>query len=421
MVNSKAIYMRVKQMYEQYISKPLAFLMTFGGYGRVEERASGSWVTDHKGERWLDCCSCYGALSLGHLHPKVVGAVIAQLGKMALSSKVFFSLPQALLAEQLATITPGKLQFSFFCNSGAEAVEAALKAARAARPGRPQLIAADNSFHGKLGLSLSVTGRPAYRAPFEPLIPDVLFVPFGDIECLAQMITHNVAALILEVVQGEGGIHVAPPGYLEAAQKLCQQHGVILIIDEVQTGLGRTGALFACNHFGIAPDILVLAKALGGGIMPIGACIMTKEVYQSAYGTQPTLHTSTFGGNPLACTAALATLEVLDQEQMPKQARTSGMYLFTSVQALAEEYTDLIAEVRGLGLLIGIELREECFAGKLITEMALRRIIAVYTLNQPRVIRLEPPLNISRSELDLVCTALGESLAATRQKLPTPY
>ena len=383
--------------------------MKVSGYGAVEQHASGSWVTDHLGREWLDFCSCYGAISLGHCHREVIEAVKNQLNLMGLSSKVFFNEQQADLACRLALITPHPLQYSFFCNSGTEAVEAALKAARKAT-GRQCFVTMKNSFHGKTFGALSVSGREQYKHPFEPLLSEVRVAPFGDCAALKALMDDTVAAVILELVQGEGGIHVAEYGYPEQVQEICRKHGALLIIDEVQTGLGRTGKMFACEHFDIEPDILTLAKALGGGIMPIGVCITTREVQDKAYKDEPTLHTSTFGGNPLACTAALATLRILLRDALVGQAKTSGEYLLANLHLMACDYPELIADLRGLGLLIGIEFKDESYAGMMISKMAERRVIAVYTMNQPRVIRFEPPLNVSHIDMITALNAFRESL-----------
>lgn len=380
----------------------------FGGLAGIECEAQGSWVVDDQGNRYLDFCAGYGTFSLGHRHPDVIAAVKAQLDRLPLSSKVFFSKPQAQLAELLAEITPGDLRFSFFCNSGAEAVEGALKIARAATS-RPHFVATQNAFHGKTFGALSVSGRPLYQDPFHPLLSDVRHVPFGDLEAMESAIDEETAAVIVEPIQGEGGIHVAPSGYLKGIQDRCKETGTLLIADEVQTGFGRTGALFAVDHWSVQPDIMCFAKALGGGVMPIGAYIVTPTVIK-AYKGKPLIHTSTFGGNPLACTAALAMLHVLEREELVHEAQAAGTYLMEQLRAIARMIPAVIKEVRGLGLMIGIEFTDPGYAGSVISEMGKRRVIAVYTLNQPAVIRFEPPLNISRKEIDIALTAFHEAV-----------
>ncbi len=405
----------ISRLYREYVNPDLARLMKFSGLGTVEHSAQGCLVEDVRGEQYLDFAGGYGVFNLGHSHPSVVEAVTNQLQRMALSSRVFFNKPLALLAEKLAQLSPGALRYSFFCNSGTEAVEGALKLARAAT-GRTRFLAAQDAYHGKTMGSLSVSGREKYKTFFHPLIEGCQHVPFGDLEALADALDQETAAVILEPVQGEGGIHVAPEGYLLAVQDLCRRNGTLFIADEVQSGMARTGKLFAVEHWGVEPDILVLAKALGGGVMPIGAYLATPEVFQ-AYKGRPLLHTSTFGGNPLSCSAALATLEVIEQEKLAERAAQAGQELMARLRQVAQAYPEIIAEVRGLGLMVGLELKENRFGGSVIAEMAKRRVIAVYTLNQPKVIRFEPPLTVASNQIILAVDALEEAVEATAKRL----
>lgn len=404
----------ISRLYREHLSPDLARLIKFSGLGTMEKSASGSLVCDHEGHEYLDFAGGYGVFNLGHRHPEVVAAVQAQLETLPLSARVFLNPLQARLAKALAEVAPGRLQYSFFANSGTEAVEGALKLARL-HTGRPGFVAAEQAYHGKSLGSLSVSGRKTYRDPFEPLIPGVSHVPFGDLSALEGAVTDQTAAVILEPVQGEGGIHVAPDGYLAGARDLCSRMGALLIADEVQTGLGRTGRMFAVEHWGVEPDILVLAKALGGGVMPIGAFMGTPEVWQAFKG-RPLLHTSTFGGNPLACAAALATLEVLRRDRLSERAEELGGRLLAGLQAVWSDYPGLISQVRGLGLMLGVELQEEAFGGSFILEMARQRVIAVHTLNQPRVIRFEPPLTVSPEEVDRCLAAFREAARRTAER-----
>lgn len=404
----------VSRLYREHLSPDLARLLKFGGPGSLEVEALDCRVCDHLGRDYLDMAGGYGVFSLGHRHPRVVEAAHRQLDRLPLSSRILLNPQQAYLARELARLSPGELQYSFFCNSGAEAVEGALKLARLAS-GRTGFVACHNSYHGKTLGALSVTGREKYRQPFEPLIAGVQFVDFGDLGQLEQVLNSEVAAFIVEPVQGEGGIHVAPTGYLEAARQLCNQHGVLLIADEIQSGLGRTGKLFAIEHWNVQPDLMVLAKALGGGVVPMGAVLGTAEVWKGLKG-QPLLHTSTFGGNPLGCAVALATLEVLHSEQLCQRASQLGSWLIQQLTALAEEFPGQIREVRGLGLMVGVEMEREEQAGAVISELVKQRILAAYTLNQPKVIRLEPPLTISQQDLELALQAWRQALQHISQR-----
>ena len=405
----------VTRCYKEFISPDLARLLRLTGFGAMEVKAEGCWVYDQQGKRYLDFSGGYGVFSLGHRHPKVVAAVKDQLDSLALSSRVFFNPLQAQLAQRLAQLTPGELQVSFFSNSGTEAIEAAMKAARLAT-GRTGFVSTVGSYHGKTFGGLSISGRPTYQEPFQPLLPGCRTIPFADIEALSEALDETVAAFVVEPVQGEGGIHVASPDYLQAARQLCDQHGVLLIADEVQSGLCRTGRWFAIEHAGVVPDIMTLAKALGGGVMPIGATVMTPRVAR-AYQGRPLLHTSTFGGNPLACRAALAALEVMEEEGLADRAARSGEQLIKGLRGLAAQFGDLITEVRGQGLMVGVEFTEDKFGGSVIFEMVKRQVIAVYTLNQPKVLRFEPPLNVETDEIESALSALKESLLETRRRL----
>lgn len=399
---------RVLEQYERYVNPGMARLLRFMGLAQVEDEARGSRVRDTDGKTYLDCIGGYGTYSLGHRHPRVVAAVNAQLQRMPMSSKLLLNQPMADLAQKLAEITPGDLQYSFFCNSGTEAVEAALKLARLST-GRTKVIAALNSFHGKTLGSLSASGKDLYRDPFLPLLDGFVHVPFGDADLLTGMVDDDTAAVILEPIQGEGGIIVPPDGYLRRVREICDAHGALLILDEVQTGLGRTGKVFACQHEEVVPDILCLAKALGGGVMPLGAVIARPHLY-AAYEAAPLLHTSTFGGNPLACAAGLATLQVLTEERLDEQAAWKGEYLLAKLHDLQTRYPGAIREVRGRGLMIGMEFATDELGGLILSEWIAGGVLTAFALNNMSVTRIEPPLNIERHELDQIVDVLEAAL-----------
>lgn len=397
--------------YEEYVNPAMAKLFRYMGLSSVEAHAEGCWVTDSEGRRFLDCLGGYGVFSLGHRHPAVIAAVKDQLDKIPLSSQILFDAPKADLAEALARVTPGDLQYSFFVNSGAEAVEGALKLARL-HTGRKRVIAAKNAFHGKTFGALSATGRELFRSPFYPLLEGFTHVPYGNIEALEAEMDDSVAAVLLEPVQGEGGIIVPPDGYLKAVRALCDRFGALFIADEVQTGFGRTGKWFGVDYDGVTPDIMALAKALGGGVMPIGAFTATPAVWDKLIES-PFLHTSTFGGNPLACRAGLAAIAVMETEKLPEKAAATGEYLLKNLRKLQEQYPYMLEEVRGRGMLIGLSLTKEGAGGFLMSRLIDAGVLAAYTLNNPRVIRIEPPLIMSREEADLALDALTKALADT--------
>ena len=399
--------------YEQYINPSMARLFRFMGLSTIEWQADGSTITDIDGKEYIDCLGGYGVFSLGHRHPEVVAAVKEQLDMMPLSSKILLDKPMADLAELLAQVTPGDLQYSFFGNSGAEAVEGALKLARL-HTGRRKIVATVNSFHGKTMGALSATGRDLFREPFLPLLEGFVHVPFGDAEALKTAVDSETAAVIIEPIQGEGGIIVPPDDYLPLARTICDQHGALLICDEVQTGLGRTGKLFACEHYGVVPDILATAKALGGGVMPIGAFTARPLVWDKLINS-PFLHTSTFGGNPLACSAAIAAITVLQRDNLAQRAAETGGQFLTKLRRLADEYPEVIREVRGKGLMIGLELTKEGVGGMLMAELINGGVLVAYTLNNPKVIRIEPPLIITNEQVERVMEVMRQAVAAAQE------
>lgn len=406
------------EAYQDHLNPRLAGLLKFMGFGTVVASSTGMTLTDVDGEEWLDFLGGLGVFNLGHRHPRVIEAVQRQLNALPLSLPVFFNRQQAELATLLAEVLPGRLQYSFFCGSGAEAVEGALKLARIST-GRIGIVAAEGAYHGKTFGALSASGRDLYRQPVEPLVPGFSHVPFGDVDAMDRAVTSETAAVILEPIQGEGGVHVPPPDYLPAVREICTRRGALLIADEVQTGLGRTGKMFAVEHYGVEPDLICLAKALGGGVMPLGAFCGTPEVWEP-FRTKPWIHTSTFGspgGNPMACAAGIAAISALREEQLPARAAELGEYFLARLQEVREEFTESIREVRGIGLLLGLEFEDEDVAGLTIAGVARRKVVVAYYLSNPRVFRFEPPLIVTRAQIDRAVQALRESLAETLELL----
>lgn len=401
------------EKYMKYVNPGFARLCKFANLATIEWEGRGAQVFDIFGRAYLDCIGGFGVFNVGRNHPRVVERAVEQLRRLPLSTRTLFNKQQADLAEMLAKITPGDLQYSFFCNSGAEAVEGALKLARL-YTGRKKLVSCLNSFHGKTMGALSVSGREVYKKPFEPLLPETYQVPFDDLESMEKMVDEETAAVIVEPVQGEGGVNIPSSDYLPGVREICNRHGALLIIDEVQTGLGRTGKMFACEHWGVTPDIMTLAKGLGGGILPLGAFMSTATIWK-VFEENPLLHSSTLGGNPLACAVGLETLKILQEENIPRQAQEKGDYFLEKLRAFQITFPELIKEVRGMGLLIGMEFFDPDVASLLAMEMAERMILVAYTLNNPRVIRFEPPLTISFEEMDRVMRALEESLLCVRK------
>ncbi|MDX9872361.1 MAG: aspartate aminotransferase family protein [Clostridia bacterium] len=421
----------IREYYSRYVNPSLAKVVSLLDFDKQFVQAENFTVRDADGQEYLDFLGGYGALNLGHNPPAVLEAVQTVAWRPNLLQASLNPLAAAL-GHNLTQILPGDLGRVFFCNSGAEAVEAALKIARAYRPDKRKIIYCTGSFHGKTFGALSVSGRDKYKAPFAPLLPDCAAVDFGDLNALEQKLAaQDTAAFIVEPIQGEGGVIVPPAGYLAGVRELCSRYGVLLIADEIQTGFGRTGRLFACEHEHVVPDILCAAKSLGGGIFPLGACITLPHIWDAVYGglEKYALHTSTFGGNTFAMAAGIAALQEITGKDLANQAEIKGTYLLEKIKALPDKH-HLLKEVRGQGLLIGLEFNQpvsglldklsfgriaraadEYFATLVAGELLNKyHIITAYTLNNPQVIRLEPPLTVSREALDKVVSALGEIL-----------
>ncbi|GAB4467094.1 MAG: aspartate aminotransferase family protein [Anaerolineales bacterium] len=359
-------------------------------------RGQGALLWDSDGNEYIDCSSGHGVANLGHAHPKVTAAIAAQAATLITLFETFPNDQRAALMQKMASLVPG-LERVFFCNSGTEAVEAALKFARLST-GRTKIVAMMRAFHGRTFGSLSATFNKKYRDGFEPLVPGFSHVPYNKIEALASALDEGTAAVILEVVQGEGGVYPIDAEYLRAARRLCDERGALLIIDEVQTGFGRTGRMFAFQHYDVLPDMLCVAKSLAGGV-PMGAVLLSPAVQNLAPGA----HASTFGGNPLACAAALAALTAIEEEDLPRQAVEKGACLMDKLRQIE---SPLIREVRGLGLMVGIELKQK--VAPYLKALQERRILA---LNAGlTVIRLLPPLVITYEQLDRVVKALTDVL-----------
>lgn len=360
-------------------------------------RGKGASLWDSDGNEYIDCSSGHGVANLGHAHPKVAAAVAGQASKLVTLFETFPNDQRAALMEKLTALTPG-LDRVFFCNSGTEANEAAIKFARLST-GRPGIVAAMRGFHGRTLGSLSATWNKKYREPFEPLVPEYTHFAYNNIAALEKAVTDRTAAVLLEPVQGEGGVYPAEPAFLQAARRICDERGALLVMDEVQSGLGRTGKMFAYQHYEIVPDMVCVAKSLAGGI-PMGAVLLGPAVTNLG----PGLHGSTFGGNPLSCAAAVAALTAIEEEDLPRQAAEKGSYLMEKLRALN---LPTVREVRGLGLMVGIELKQK--VAPYIKALQEKRIIA---LNAGlTTIRLLPPLVITYEQLDAVVAALAEVLA----------
>ncbi|MFQ5342677.1 MAG: aspartate aminotransferase family protein [Anaerolineae bacterium] len=360
-------------------------------------RGEGARVWDADGREYIDCVGGHGVANLGHCHPKVVEAIAQQAQMLITCSEVFYNDRRAELLSRLFARLPDGLNRIFLCNSGAEAVEGAIKFTRLST-GRPGIVATMRGFHGRTMGALSATWERKYREPFEPLVPAFSHVPFNNLDRMVQAVSDDTAAVLVEIVQGEGGVRPGSAEYFQGLRKLCDERGALLIVDEVQTGFGRTGRWFAAEHAGIVPDLMCLGKAIAGGV-PMGAVAIGPAVAELPVG----VHGSTFGGNPLACAAAIAALEAYSREGLIQRSTDMGRYLLERLQNVE---SPLIREVRGLGLMIGIELKTR--VTPVLQELMGRGVLALPA--GPTVLRLLPPLVISREEIDVVIRAIDATL-----------
>lgn len=405
----------VAGLYHRHLSSGRAVMGTVLG-GMSEVASEGPWVHTDDNRRFLDFGG-YGVFILGHRHPAVVAAVHRQIDCHPLATRVFLEPVAALAAEALAAHTPPGLDHVHFVNSGAEATEAALKLARA--HGRNALVTTRRGYHGKTLGALSATANATYQAPFAPLLPDTAEVDYGDAGALREALAgrRDRACVIVEPVQGEGGARIPPPGYLAEAAAACREYGAFLVVDEIQTGLGRLGTWWGVDTEGVVPDALLVGKGLSGGVVPVAAMVATKDAYRP-FSRDPYLHTSTFGASPIACAAALAAVRTIEREDIPARAAVLGERVIASVREACSPYLGgLVREVRGRGLLIGVEFAREQAVGELLLELIARDVLVNHSLNATRVLRLTPPALIGDYELGLFAAAFSEALRATAARI----
>ncbi len=454
------LHAQTMNRFDKHINPVMRDFFQFHHIDHVFTKAEGVKLTDANGREYLDMVAGYGCLNLGHNPPAVVAAMQEFFAHQRPNFVQYVSVPAqtARLAERLSDVAPGDLERVFFSNSGTEAVEAALKLARAATK-RPRLLYLHNSYHGKTLGALSVTGREKHRKPFSPLLDHCDAIAMGDVEALSRALDQgDVAGLIVEPIQGEGGVIVPPHGFLPTAQALCRQHGALFIVDEIQTGLGRTGALFACEHEQLEPDILILAKSLSGGLIPIGATLSSAHVWDRAYGSASrfAIHTSTFGGGNLAATAGLVALETIIGEDLPQRAMDHGQLLYDGLLELAQKYP-FLRQVRGKGMMMGIQFEsafrdsiaayakefasrlpgnwtrmyrflpdeahhhmnaaiahmeealEDMFCMRVVSKLARDHgVLTFVTANSNNVMRIQPPLVIEPAEIAHFLAAMGQ-------------
>jgi putrescine aminotransferase len=384
-----------------------------GQFAAIEWSGQGATLRDLLGREYIDCLGGYGIFSAGVNHPRIVKAVSDQLTRMALNSQELLEPWRAALSRVLAEVTPGDLQNSFFINNGTDAIEGAIKLTRL-YTNRNTFISTLGGFHGKSMGSLSLMGKASFREPFIGGLQDVRFIPYGDADALEEEFRRcdavgvRIAGVVLEPVQGEAGGVVPPEDFFPRARELCTRYGALLIADEIQTGMGRTGKLWGMDHWDVAPDIMCLGKSIGGGVMPLSAFISTAKIWEVMI-PNPIIHSTTFGGNPLACAAGLAAIQVTLEEDLPGQAATKGAFLLRELECLRQKYPQVLKEAHGKGLLIGMEFPVQEVGWKVASGLFKRGVLVAGTYSRAQVIRIEPALGIPMELLQEMLNRLEDT------------
>ena len=393
-----------------------------GQFAALEWSGQGAILRDLLGREYIDCLGGYGIFSAGVNHPKIVKAVTDQLTRMALNSQELLEPWRAALAKVLAQVTPGDLQNSFFINNGTDAIEGAIKLARLYTK-RSTFISTLGGFHGKSMGSLSLMGKASFREPFQPGLQDVRFIPYGDADALeaelrrSEAVGVRIAGVVLEPVQGEAGGVVPPDDFLPRARDLCTAYGALLIADEIQTGMGRTGKMWGVDHWNVVPDIMCLGKSIGGGVMPLSAFIANPTVWEVMI-PNPIIHSTTFGGNPLACAAGLAAIQVTLEEDLPGQAAAKGEFLLRELAGLQAKYPQVLTEAHGKGLLIGMEFPVQEIGWQVAAGLFKRGVLVAGTYSKAQVIRIEPALGIPMELLKEMLNRLEDTFREVAKTLP---
>jgi putrescine aminotransferase len=417
LVEKQAFIAETVDSYEKHVNRGFISyrksVTEAGQFAALEWSGQGSMLQDLLGREYIDCLGGYGIFSAGINHPRIVRAVQDQMGRMALNSQELLEPWRAALARLLAAITPGELGCCFFINNGTDAIEGAIKLARLYTR-RNTFLSTLGGFHGKSMGSLSLMGKATFREPFLGGLQDVRFAPYGDADALerefakAAAVGTPIAGFVVEPVQGEAGAIVPPADYLPRARELCTRYGALLIADEIQTGMGRTGKLWGVDHWNVEPDILCLGKSLGGGVMPLSAFISTPEIWEVLV-PNPVIHSTTFGGNPIACVAGIAAITVTLEEDLPGQAATKGEFLLRELGALRARYPNVLSGVGGKGLLIGLEFPSDAIGYQCAGALFRRGVLVAGTYSKARTIRIEPPLGIPMGLLQEMLNRLEDS------------
>ena len=395
--------------FSEYVNPQKARVLKNSGLDVIEGKREGSSVWDITGTKYIDCITSAGSFNVGRRNPEIVQALKDALDEYDLGVFLMCSKPKADLAKKFSEITPGDLQYTMYGCGGGEANDFAIKLARGFTM-KSEIISTFKGYHGHTGFYLAAIGREEYKKPFYPMVPGYIQVPFNDIAAMEEAITEDTAAVLLELVQGEGGIHPASAEYVDGIRKLCDDNEVLFIADEIQTGFGRTGKMFCVDHFGVTPDIMTVAKSLGGALYPISATIYREELGDFVM-THPFTHLSTFGGSDLGCIVGMAVIDWLIENRIPEHAALMGERFQKGFNDLLARYPELLLEVRRMGLMMGLQYTNDSIGPRMSYQLAQNGVMAIYTGNEPSVMRLMPSLVITPGEVDFVLEALDASMA----------
>ena len=392
--------MNLFESYGRLINPAYPSFLNKLGLNNVAVKAQGATITDSEGKTYIDCVGGYGLFNLGHNNPDIIESLTDQLQEQQLLTRPLISEVQVRLAECIEKITPGELSCSFILNSGSEAIDCAIKLVRLHKSGKT-IITAQKSFHGHTFGALTASGIPSFKRAFQPLLPGFISVPFGNIEALKKSITADTGAVLIEPIQHEAGVLLPADGYLKKVRDLCDENGLILILDEIKTGFGKTGRMFACEYYDVVPDILVLGKSLGGGLIPTGAIVAKNHLWKR-FGLSFSMSASSYAGNVLACRVGLSTIRYIQESNLLTECAEKGKMLLRSLRDCISEYPNILHSAEGLGLLIGIETKSGKIALELAKEMIRRGIIMVPAFGNSSVLMVEPPLVISLQQIRAV-------------------
>jgi putrescine aminotransferase len=395
--------------YSRYVNPQKARVLKNAGLDIIEGKREGAAVWDITGKKYIDCITSAGSFNVGRRNPEIIDALKKALDEYDLGVFLLCSKPKADLAKRLAEITPGDLQYVMYGSGGGEANDFAIKLARGYSM-KNEVISTLKAYHGHTGFSLAAIGRDEYREPFGTMVPGFKHVPYNNLAAMEEAVTEDTAAIIIELVQGEGGIHLATDDYVKGLRKLCDDHEVLLIFDEIQTGFGRTGKMFCCDYSGVVPDILTIAKSLGGALYPISATIYREELGDFVM-THAFTHLSTFGGSDIGCMVGLAVIDFIVKNKLPEHAGKMGERFQKGFDELLTKYPELLTEVRRKGLMMGLQYTNDSIGPRMSYQLAQNGVMAIYTGNEPSVMRLMPSLVIQGDEVDFVVEALDKSMS----------